>query len=130
MREKEVVKKLKEHLPNKVFFRRHEDKFLSGIPDIELCYEGVTSWVEVKGWERVLSRRKSVEVIGTQSYQLKPIQYKELLTRVDHGQRAYLAIGTDIGVVLYPAILVPHRITRDMFYQEYWGYSDWWRSIF
>lgn len=44
--ERNVYRTLLDHLPGHV--QRFEDRYQPGLPDLNVCYQGVETWVEVK----------------------------------------------------------------------------------
>ena len=109
---REIMKDLRETYPN-IVLRKHSDRYNSGVADIEVAWQGVTSWVEIKVLTMPAKERTTIPLVTDISKvgktgTVKITQYEFLKERWKQGVSAgVLFIGSR-----YTAMYVPFPLLR------------------
>ncbi len=93
MTERQLYGRLRRRLP-RAHFQRIESRVGPGVPDVNMCYRGCESWIELK----VVSRPK---LGGPIHPRVRAAQVAWLARRRKAGGNAWLLLGLDTDVLLF-----------------------------
>lgn len=95
-----------------IVVQKHADRYTAGIADMEVVYNGMTTWLELKDWQSKLPIRNiHIQLVGQASYQLSRLQEKFLIDRINSGIRGFGVFRLTSKL----AAAIPGNILNDIF---------------